>query len=132
MTIVIRSVLIAPSGASFVAGLIILLQGHCCWDVVLWAAAAIIVAAALAHARRWLWLAHTLLLVVAGWAFFAGLGHELTGPGDPVLFGITWGGVLWLLAAGLLVVNAVWAAVRLVHSIRKGIPNGAGGRVQHS
>ena len=131
MTILIRTVLVAVAGAGFIAGLIILLQGDCCWDVVLWSAAAIIIAAALAQARHWLWLAHTLLLVVAGWAFLAGLGHELTGPGNPVLFGISWGGVLWLLAAGLFVINAAWAVVRLVNSNRSVVPNGSGGRRQH-
>ena len=71
------------------------------------------------------------VVVAAGWAFLAGLGYALTGPGDPVLFGIRWGGVLWLLAAGLFVVNAVWVVVRLVSSGGRGIPNGAGDRRQH-
>ena len=52
MTIVIRSVLMAAAGAGFIAGLIVFLQGNCCWDVVLWTAAAIIIAATLAQARR--------------------------------------------------------------------------------
>ncbi len=127
----VRITALAASGAGFIAGLIILPQRHCCWDVILWVAAAVIIGAMLAQARRWLWLAHTLLLIVAGWAFFAGLGHELAGPGDPVLFGITWGGLLWLLTAGLLVGNAGWAVLRLVSRNRREIPNGASGRRQY-
>ena len=63
MTTLVRTAAAAVAGACFIASLIILLQGHCCWDVVLWAAAAIIIAATLAQERRWLWFAHMLLVL---------------------------------------------------------------------
>ena len=114
---------LAGAGIAFVVGLTDHLRGQCCVDVLLWLAAAVVVALNLAWiarglgpvgGRRLCVVALVVLFAAIGWAFLGGLGYSLTGPGDPVWGGMRWGEVLWLAAGVLLVPTTIWSVRTLL------------------